>query len=169
MRASLCYDLISSAERNKREREREKNKKQYVEEAHSVLITAILLPQRLSCYWGKIVSLRMLTNLRLADLRLSTAQQRSTGQNLLSDLYTLKSQDKNPRSQQSVNILYCVLSKITTCFGLRKRPSSGDYHVIENIKKKVTLTSRTNVYRAVQCTSCHGENCSRNSRKWTLW
>jgi hypothetical protein len=51
----------------------------------------------------------------------------------------IKSQDKNPRSQQSVNMLYCVLSMITTCFGLRKRPSSGDYHVIENIKKKVTI------------------------------
>jgi hypothetical protein len=33
------------------------------------------------------VSLRMLNNLRLADLRLTTAQQRSTGQNLPSDLY----------------------------------------------------------------------------------
>jgi hypothetical protein len=31
--------------------------------------------------------MRMLTNLRLADLRLSTVQQRSTGQNLPSDLY----------------------------------------------------------------------------------
>jgi hypothetical protein len=30
-----------------------------VGEAHSVLITAILLPQRLSCYCGKTVSLRM--------------------------------------------------------------------------------------------------------------
>jgi hypothetical protein len=33
------------------------------------------------------VSLRMLTILRLADLRLTTARQRSTGQNLPSDLY----------------------------------------------------------------------------------
>jgi hypothetical protein len=33
------------------------------------------------------MSLRMLTNLRLADLRLITAQQRSTGQNMTSDLY----------------------------------------------------------------------------------
>jgi hypothetical protein len=33
------------------------------------------------------VSLRMLTNLRLADLRLITAQQRTSGQNLPSDLY----------------------------------------------------------------------------------
>jgi hypothetical protein len=55
--------------------------------AHSVLTAAILLPQRLSCYWGKIVLLRMLTNLRLADLRLTTAQQRSTGQDLRFDLY----------------------------------------------------------------------------------
>jgi hypothetical protein len=71
-----------------RGRERETSKR-HVGEAHSVLITAILLPQRLSCYWGKIVSLRMLTNLKLADLRLTTAQQRSTGQNLPSDPYVL--------------------------------------------------------------------------------
>jgi hypothetical protein len=56
-------------------------------EKHSLLTAAILLPQRLSCYWGKIVSLRMLTKLRLTDLRLTTAQQRSTGQNLPSDPY----------------------------------------------------------------------------------
>jgi hypothetical protein len=61
--------------------------KMHVREAHSVLTTAILLPQRLSCYWGKRVLLRMLTNLRLADLCLATAQQRSTGQNLQSDLH----------------------------------------------------------------------------------
>jgi hypothetical protein len=66
--------------------ERETSKR-HVGEAHSVLITAILLPQRLSCYWGRIVSLRMLTNLGLADLRLTTAQQRTTGQNLQSGLY----------------------------------------------------------------------------------
>jgi hypothetical protein len=51
----------------------------------------------------------------------------------------IKSQDKNPRSQQSVNMLYCLFSVITTCFALRKRPSSGHYHVIQNIKKKVTI------------------------------
>jgi hypothetical protein len=56
-------------------------------EAHSVLITAILLPQRLICCWGKIVSPRMLTNLRLSDLSLTTAQQRTTGQNVPCDLY----------------------------------------------------------------------------------
>jgi hypothetical protein len=64
-------------------RERETSK-QHVGESHSVLITAILLPQRLSCYWGKTVSLRMLISLRLA-----TAQQRTTGQDLPSHLYRL--------------------------------------------------------------------------------
>jgi hypothetical protein len=34
------------------------------------------------------VTLRMLTNLRLADFRLNTAQRRSTGQHLPSGLYT---------------------------------------------------------------------------------
>jgi hypothetical protein len=52
-----------------KERGRE-TRKRHVGEAHSVLITGIRLPQRLICYWGKTVSLRMLTNLRLADLRL---------------------------------------------------------------------------------------------------
>jgi hypothetical protein len=36
-------------------------------------------------------------------------------------------------------MLSCVLSMITTCVGHRKRPSSGDYHVIQYIKKKVTI------------------------------
>jgi hypothetical protein len=62
-----------------------KTSKRQVGKAHTVLITAILLTQRLSCYWGKIVSRR--TNLRLADLRPTTAQQRSTRQNLPSLLY----------------------------------------------------------------------------------
>jgi hypothetical protein len=69
----------------KRERERETSKR-HVGEAHSVIITAILLSQHVSCYWGKTVSLRMLTNHRFADLRLNTVQQRAIGQNLLSDL-----------------------------------------------------------------------------------
>jgi hypothetical protein len=60
--------------------------KRHVGEAYSVLTTAILLPQHLSCYRGRIVWLRMLTNVRLADVRLATAQQRSTGQNLPSGL-----------------------------------------------------------------------------------
>jgi hypothetical protein len=57
------------------ERERERNKKLHLEEAHNVLTTVILLHQRLSCYCGKIVSLSMLTNLRLADLSLTTAHR----------------------------------------------------------------------------------------------
>jgi hypothetical protein len=64
--------------------------KRYVGEAHSALITAILSPQRLRCYVGKTVSLRMHTNLRLVDSRLTTAQQRSTSQNLPSDLYSFQ-------------------------------------------------------------------------------
>jgi hypothetical protein len=71
--------------RGKQERERETSQ-QLVGVANGALVTAILVPQRLSCYWGKIVSLRMLTNLRLADFHLTTAQQRTTGQNLPSDL-----------------------------------------------------------------------------------
>jgi hypothetical protein len=65
-----------------------------------LVITAILLPQRLSWCWGKIVSLRMHTNLRLVDLRLTTVQQRSTGQNLPSILYKLRSR----------SLLQCVVS-----------------------------------------------------------
>jgi hypothetical protein len=75
----LCYEIISSAARNERQK---KSSKRHVGEGHSVLITAILLPQRMRCCWGKIVPLRMITNFRLRDLRLTTAQQRSTGQNL---------------------------------------------------------------------------------------
>jgi hypothetical protein len=61
--------------------------KRDVGEAHSILTTATLLSQRLSCYWGKIMALLMLTNLMIAGLRLTTAQRRSAGQNLPSDLY----------------------------------------------------------------------------------
>jgi hypothetical protein len=72
---------LSRLQRETRERERETSKR-HSWEAHSVLTTYFLLPQRLKCNWGIIVSLRMLTNLTLA-----TAQQRSTGQNLPSCLY----------------------------------------------------------------------------------
>jgi hypothetical protein len=58
--------------------------------------------------------------------------------NMIVKLNSIKITRENPRSQQSVNVLYCVFSMITTCFGLRTRPSSGDYRVIQNIKKKVT-------------------------------
>jgi hypothetical protein len=76
---------LSRLQGETREREREKQANGTWEKH-----TAILVPQRLSSYWGKIVSLRMLTNLRLANLRLTTAQQRTTGQNLPSDLYRLE-------------------------------------------------------------------------------
>jgi hypothetical protein len=49
------------------------------------------------------VSLRMLTNLRLADLPLTTAQQRSAGKNLPSDLYRLYGTDASYSSDESVN------------------------------------------------------------------
>jgi hypothetical protein len=85
---SMLRTYLDSREKQERVREREREtSKRHVGKAHSVLIIAILLAQRLSCYWDKIVSLPMLTNLRLADLRLTTAQQRSTGQNLPSCLY----------------------------------------------------------------------------------
>jgi hypothetical protein len=51
----------------------------------------------------------------------------------------IKSQDKTFVRNNQQNVLYFVLSMITTCFGLRKRPSSGDYHVTQTIKKKVTV------------------------------
>jgi hypothetical protein len=54
MRVSLRYELISSAERNKRVKERETSKR-HVGVAQSVLTKAILLPQRLGWYCGKIV------------------------------------------------------------------------------------------------------------------
>jgi hypothetical protein len=59
----VCATNLSRLQRETRETE---ISKRHVGEARSVLVTAILLPQRLSCYWGKTVSLRMLTNLRLA-------------------------------------------------------------------------------------------------------
>jgi hypothetical protein len=49
---------------------------------------------------------------------------RSKQQMIRDKLHSFKSQDKNSRSQQSVNVLYCVLFMITTCFGLRKGPSN---------------------------------------------
>jgi hypothetical protein len=69
---SLCYELISSAERNERQKKRSKR---HAGNAHSVLIAAIQLPWRPSSYWGKLVSL--------------TAQQRTTSQNLPFALYSV--------------------------------------------------------------------------------
>jgi hypothetical protein len=62
--------------------------KRYVGEAHRVLITAILLPQRLSSYWGKIMSLRMLTNLRLAYLRVWALRNREPLAKIFRPTYT---------------------------------------------------------------------------------
>jgi hypothetical protein len=72
MRVGLCYEL------------QRETSKQHVGETHSVLTTAILLLQCLSCYWGTIVSLILGSP---TCLHLTTVQQRSTGQNLLPDLY----------------------------------------------------------------------------------
>jgi hypothetical protein len=56
-------------QRERRERESERTtSKRLVGEAYSILTTAIPLPQRLSWYWGKIVSLRMLIIFKLSDL-----------------------------------------------------------------------------------------------------
>jgi hypothetical protein len=80
----------------------------------------------------------------------------------------IKSQDKNPRLQQSVNMLYCVLSMITTCFGLRKRPSSGDilYYMI--------ITWRWPLTKTETCRD-HGEHTIKHTygllrtRVYVLW
>jgi hypothetical protein len=102
-----------------------KTSKRHVGEAHSVPTTAILLPQCLSCYWGKTVSLRMLTNLRLADLSLTTAQQRFSGQNLPSDLYPHRmDMEKNRVSHRYRNdtllsvceLLVILHTKLADCF-----------------------------------------------------
>jgi hypothetical protein len=55
---------------------RARNRKRYAE-----------LRQPLSWYWRQFVSLRKFPNLRLADLRLTAAQQWSTGRNLPAALY----------------------------------------------------------------------------------
>jgi hypothetical protein len=51
----------------------------------------------------------------------------------------IKSQDKTLVRNDQYNVLYFVLSMIMTCFGLHKRPSSGDFHITQNIKEKVTV------------------------------
>jgi hypothetical protein len=75
---------------------RERNKQTERGKSTQCTKAEILLPQRLNCYWRKIVSLRMLTNLRLPDLRLATEQQRSSGQNLPSYLYHTWGKDQSP-------------------------------------------------------------------------
>jgi hypothetical protein len=58
------------------------------------------------------------------------------------------------RSQQSVNMLYCVLSMIMICFGLRKRPSSSDYRVIHKYQEES--------YHSLQRTPCVAQCCVSN-------
>jgi hypothetical protein len=38
-------------------------------------------------------------------------------------------------------MLYCVLSMITACFGLRKRPSSGDYRDTKISRRKLLFVA----------------------------
>jgi hypothetical protein len=73
------YELISPAERRERESKRNKQTARGRSTQCSNGIDPITLTIELL--------LRMFTNLRLADLRLTTAQQRTTGQHLQSDLY----------------------------------------------------------------------------------
>jgi hypothetical protein len=50
-----------------------------------------------------------LTNLRLADLRLITAQQRCTGQNLPSELYMMSKSSSSVRHHRSHADLYVIM------------------------------------------------------------
>jgi hypothetical protein len=50
----------------------------------------------------------------------------------------INSQDKTLVCNNKQNVLYFVFSMIT-CFGLHKSPSSGDFLVTQNIKKRVTI------------------------------
>jgi hypothetical protein len=126
---SMLRTYLVCGDKQEREEEREASKR-HVGEAHSVLTTAILLPQRLSCYWGKIVSLRMLASIRLPNLRLTTAQQRSTGQNLLSDLHVLLC---NPYVLASVKSSSCPCVQMfytpSSCGMERKLNLHALYHV----------------------------------------
>jgi hypothetical protein len=107
--------------------------KRHMGVAQCVLITGIILPQRLSCYWGKTVSLRML-NHKLADLRLTIAQQRSTGQSLPCDL----------------SILYNNAPSIS-CYGRRilEVPLERDSLYVE-----VIAVSYGRTWRLLFCLSC---------------
>jgi hypothetical protein len=55
MQHGVSHQNESHLQGETRERQGETSKL-HVREAHSVLITVILLPQRLSCYGGKMVS-----------------------------------------------------------------------------------------------------------------
>jgi hypothetical protein len=67
----------------------------------------------------------MLTNLRLADLRLTTAQQRTTGQNLPPDLYFLMTMTFLSACVYHVNCVY----RHTACVAVQHIPK--DNHAIK--------------------------------------
>jgi hypothetical protein len=67
------------------------------------------------------MSLRMLTNLTLADLRLTTAQQRSAGQNLPSDLYFPTCQPRLEQVTYDIQARYVTVSHISWLFHVKER------------------------------------------------
>jgi hypothetical protein len=117
---------LSLLQRETREGERDREtSKRHVEEAHSILRTAILLPQRLRWYWGKIISLRMLSNLRLTDLLVTIAQQTSTVQNLPSGLYYSPPQSYSSFFTTGV-MSVVITSLLSPSVGVRVcKPSNG--------------------------------------------
>jgi hypothetical protein len=62
----------------------------------------------------------MLTDLRLADLRLTTAQRRTTGQDLLSDLYVRKVQ--RPGTSTQVIFFISAVCKLMQKWFLQSDP-----------------------------------------------
>jgi hypothetical protein len=98
---SMLGTYLVCREKQERERERERGKKRgrnkQTARGRSTQCTYYQRSYYLNVWvvnWGKIMSLRMLTNLRLAGLRLTTAQQRSSGQNLPSDVYSYFCREK---------------------------------------------------------------------------
>jgi hypothetical protein len=112
---SLCYENISSAERDKQTARGRST--QHTNNSDPITSTSELLLKQNSVTAHA-------TNLRLADLSLTTAQQRSTGQNLPSDLYLkflagllcgLMSE-----SRKTFRILSALYETIEATFGIRK-------------------------------------------------
>jgi hypothetical protein len=112
--------------------------KRQVGEAHSKITTAILLPQHLSCYGGKIVSLRMHTNFRLGVFRLTTAQQRTTGQNQLSDLYLPCLNAYILLCKQCQHIL--ISNNLTTDFSIIHSSCSGNLKFLSHVYSNNVMT-----------------------------
>jgi hypothetical protein len=76
----------------------------------------------------------MLINLRLADLRLTTAQQRSTGQNLPSDLY-------EHTATSIVESIFCSSNHKLQAPVLKHHPNSRSYIQLLglNVKRVVLI------------------------------